>query len=181
MRLGFAYKWEIKYTWKSSWRISHEAWQFEVIDAVPSSCLFMKSTIDKNDKLRISASTQISGWFVTQFLLSGQFCCDGRSSANFQWQKFFLVFFLTFSLDYCHDLARSYLTQGNTTIDDVTFVRLLWIIYGRRSFSLLTNHRPVELRSRFAQDYLPQKTLTNKFRFKSCLSFGLRGHWGQLC
>ena len=67
------------------------------------------------------------------------------------------TFFLTFSLDYCHDSARSYLTQGNTTIDDVTFVRLLWIIYGRRSFSLLTNHRPVELRSRSTRDYLPQK------------------------
>ena len=67
----------------------------------------------------------------------------------FLWANFIIFiwpFFLTFSLDYCHE-KRPYLTQGNTTIDDVTFVRLLWI-YARRSFSLLTNHRPVELRSR---------------------------------
>ena len=164
MRLGFAYKWEIKYTLKSSWRISHEAaLQFEVIDAVPLLC-FLWSPIDKNDKLRSGQQEQIRILSRNSYYHQVSFVVKpGRSSANFQWQiqsRFYsswTTFFLTFSLDYCHDSARSYLTQGNTTIDDVTFVRLLWIIYGRRSFSLLTNHRPVELRSRSTRDYLPQK------------------------
>lgn len=144
---------------------SHEAaLQFEVIDAVPLCwSSFLWSPIDKNDKLRSGQQEQIrilsrNSYYQVSFVV-----LPGRSSANFQWQiqsRFYsswTTFFLTFSLDYCHDSARSYLTQGNTTIDDVTFVRLLWIIYGRRSFSLLTNHRPVELRSRSTRDYLPQK------------------------